>query len=153
MHLHYVHHFNRRSIASNAKVMIFINKLSLNFMESKTFATSQTTNLKVNFLLETKEDGRAIASILEFPQYRVEAATREQAITMLEELLAQQMRKVEVIPMEIQLLSVEQSERPWMKFAGVFKDDPDFDLVEQHIQEYRQEVDAAESLADSSPEM
>ena len=122
-------------------------------MESKTFATSQTTNLKVNFLLETKEDGRAIASILEFPQYRVEAATREQAITMLEELLAQQMRKVEVIPMEIQLLSVEQSERPWMKFAGVFKDDPDFDLVEQHIQEYRQEVDAAESLADSSPEM
>lgn len=117
-------------------------------MESKTLATSQTTNLKVNFLLETREDGSAIASILELPQYRVEAASREQALTMLEELLTQRMNKVEVIPMEIKLPSAEQSQRPWMKFAGVFKDDPDFDAVQQYIQEYRQELDAAENEAD-----
>ncbi|MEC4817668.1 MAG: hypothetical protein SAK29_31005 [Scytonema sp. PMC 1069.18] len=122
-------------------------------MESKSLATSQTTNLtnlKVNFWLETREDGSAIASILELPQYRVEAATREQALTMLEELLIQRMNKVEVIPREIKLPSVEQSQRPWMKFAGVFKDDPDFDAVQQYIQEYRQELDTAENEADFS---
>ncbi|MDF5731435.1 MAG: hypothetical protein PUP92_26380 [Rhizonema sp. PD38] len=117
-------------------------------MESKTLGTSQTTNLKVNFLLETKEDGSTSASILELPQYRVEAATREQALIMLKEILTQRMNNVEVIPMEIKLPSAEQSQRPWMQFAGVFKDDPDFDTVQQYIQEYRQELDAAENLAD-----
>ncbi|MDF5721859.1 MAG: hypothetical protein PUP91_15535 [Rhizonema sp. PD37] len=109
--------------------------------------TSQTSNLKVNFLLETKEDGSTSASILELPQYRVEAATREQALIMLEEILTQRMNNVEVIPIEIKLSSAEQTQRPWMQFAGVFKDDPDFDTVQQYIQEYRQELDADENLA------
>jgi hypothetical protein len=135
---------------SNGEAIILIDEWNLNFMDSKTLATSQTTNLKVNFLLETKDDGSVIASILELPQYRVEAATRERALTMLEELLTQCMNKVEIIPREIQLPSAEQSQKPWMKFAGVFKDDPDFDAVQQYIQEYRQELDAAVNEADSS---
>lgn len=119
-------------------------------MELKTLATSQTANLKVNIVLETREDGSAIASILEFPQYHVEAATREQAVATLKQLLTERMNRVEVIPMEIKLPSAEQSQRPWMKFAGVFKDDPDFDAVQQYIQEYRQELDATENAADTS---
>lgn len=118
-------------------------------MKMNTLIESQTANLKVNILLETKEDGSAIASILELPQYHVEAATREQALLILEQLLVQHLEKVEVIPMEIRLPQAEQSQRPWMKFAGVFKDDPDFDAVEQYIQEYRQELDAAEDTVDS----
>jgi predicted RNase H-like HicB family nuclease len=114
---------------------------SANLMEINTLAESQTANLKVNILLETREDGSAIASVLELPQYHVEAATREQALLMLKELLVQRMDKVEVIPMEIQLPQTQQSQKPWMKFAGVFKDDPDFDAVQQYIQEYRQELD------------
>ncbi|MEH1847929.1 MAG: hypothetical protein V7L25_23850 [Nostoc sp.] len=119
-------------------------------MEINSLAESQTANLKVNILLETKEDGSAIASILELPQYHIEAANREQALLMLEQLLVERMQKVEVMPMEIKLPQPEQSQRPWMKFAGVFKDDPDFDAVGQYIQEYRQELDAAEDVADSN---
>ncbi|MHC5754624.1 MAG: hypothetical protein ACYTXF_29115 [Nostoc sp.] len=37
-----------------------------------------------------------------------------------------------------------------MKFAGVFKDDSDFDVVQQYIQEYRQELDTTENAVDSS---
>ena len=44
---------------------------SPNFMEINILAESQTANLKVNILLETREDGSANASILELPQYRV----------------------------------------------------------------------------------
>ncbi|MUH01791.1 hypothetical protein F7734_59895 [Scytonema sp. UIC 10036] len=121
-------------------------------MESSTLVTSQTTNLKVNIVLETREDGSAIASILELPQYRVEAANREQALAILKEIVAQHKNKIEVIPMEIQLPQAEQSKRPWMKFAGVFKDDSDFDTVQQYIQEYRQELDAALNIEDSDLE-
>jgi hypothetical protein len=39
-----------------------------------------------------------------------------------------------------------------MKFAGVFKDDPDFDTVQQYIQEYRQELDTALNVEDSDLE-
>ncbi|PHM09090.1 HicB family protein [Nostoc sp. 'Peltigera malacea cyanobiont' DB3992] len=118
-------------------------------MEINTLTESQTANLKVNILVETREDGRVIASILEFPQYRVEVATREQALLLLNQLLVQHMEKVEVIPMEIKLPQTEQSQKPWMKFAGVFKNDPDFDIVQQYIEEYRQELDATENAADS----
>ncbi|MEH2126681.1 hypothetical protein [Nostoc sp.] len=118
-------------------------------MEINTLTESQTTSLKVNILVETREDGRVIASILELPQYRVEVATREQALLLLNQLLVQDMEKVEVIPMEIKLPQTEQSQKPWMKFAGVFKNDPDFDIVQQYIQEYRQELDATENAADS----
>jgi hypothetical protein len=75
---------------------------------------------------------------LELPQYRVEVATREQALLILNQVLVEHLDKVEVIPMEIKLPQTDQSQRPWMKFAGVFKDDPDFDAVQQYIQEYRQ---------------
>ncbi len=119
-------------------------------MEINTLAESQTANLKVNILLETREDGSAIASILELPQYRVEAATREQALLKLNQLLVQHLEKIEVIPMEIELPQTKQSQKPWMKFAGVFKDDPDFDVVQQYIQEYRQELDTTENAVDSS---
>ncbi|MFN6558610.1 MAG: hypothetical protein RMY28_002235 [Nostoc sp. ChiSLP01] len=116
-------------------------------MEINPILESHAANLKVNILLETKEDGSAIASILELPQYHVEAATREQALSILEQLLIQRMDKVEIIPMEIKVPQPEQSQRPWMKFAGVFKDDPDFEVVQQYIQEYRQELDATEDVA------
>lgn len=113
-------------------------------------STLAESHLKVNILLETREDGSAIASILELPQYRVEAATREQALLKLNQLLVQHLEKIEVIPMEIELPQTKQSQKPWMKFAGVFKDDPDFDVVQQYIEEYRQELDTTENAVDSS---
>ncbi|WP_069069171.1 hypothetical protein [Nostoc sp. KVJ20] len=113
-------------------------------------STTAESHLKVNILLETREDGSAIASILELPQYRVEAANREQALLKLNQLLVQHLEKIEVIPMEIELPQTKQSQKPWMKFAGVFKDDPDFDIVQQYIEEYRQELDTTENAVDSS---
>jgi hypothetical protein len=66
-------------------------------MESN-IATSQTANLKVNIVLETKEDGSAIASILEFPQYRVEAGTREQALCVNGILVTRNVRDFSQVP-------------------------------------------------------
>ncbi|MEH2086093.1 hypothetical protein [Nostoc sp.] len=75
-------------------------------MKISTSAESQTTNLKVNILLETREDGSMIASILELPQYHVEAATREQALLKLNQLLVQHLEKIEVIPYVVILIEL-----------------------------------------------
>lgn len=45
----------------------------------------------------------------------------------------------------INLLDAEKApdfEHPWMKFAGVFKDDPTFEQVHAYIEQYRYELDA-----------
>jgi hypothetical protein len=45
----------------------------------------------------------------------------------------------------INLLDAEKapdSKHPWMKFAGIFKDDPTFDEVQAYIEQYRRELDA-----------
>jgi len=34
-----------------------------------------------------------------------------------------------------------EKENPWLKFAGIFKDDPDFERVMWHIEENRKEWD------------
>lgn len=111
---------------------------------SNAFAMPQTANLKVNILLESKQDGEVIASVLELPSYRVEAATREQALRNLQQLLATHLKDTEIIPVEIEVSKAETSENPWTKFAGVFKDDPDFTEIAEAIQAERQSTDDSE---------
>lgn len=103
----------------------------------------QTANLKVNILLENKNNG-VIASALEFPSYRVEAATREQALKTLQQLLATHLKDAEIIPVEIEVSKAETSENPWIKFAGVFRDDPDFAEIVEAIRAERQSTDDSE---------
>jgi predicted RNase H-like HicB family nuclease len=102
------------------------------------------TNLKVNILLQEKEGGGAIASLLEMPSCRVEAATREQAIAELQALMSQRLEKSEIIPVEITVFHAEPSENPWVKFSGVFKDDPDFALIADAIRAERFSDDETE---------
>jgi hypothetical protein len=94
------------------------------------------TNLKVNIVLQEKEGGGTIASFLEIPAYRVEAATREQAIDALKQLMSQQLEKSETIPLEIPVPN-NSSENPWIKFSGIFKDDPDFAQIAEEIRTER----------------
>ena len=93
---------------------------------------------KLNILLET-HSGKTIASVLEIPRYQVEAETRAEAIVALKNLLTAQLSQVEVIPLEFDSDQLNSLENPWLKFAGVFKDDPDFAEI---VAELRQEREA-----------
>ena len=50
----------------------------------------------------------------------------------------QDLRNTEIVSLEIE---IPQSEHPWMKFAGMFKDDPNFEDVLADIKSYRREID------------
>jgi predicted RNase H-like HicB family nuclease len=107
-----------------------LNLSSLNFPETPT----------LHILLEHNDQGNAIATVLELPNCQAEAPTREQALEALKQRIETRLEKAEILSVEIQPTSIP--ENPWMKFAGIFKDDPQFDEFQQCIQDYRQEIDA-----------
>ena len=47
--------------------------------------------------------------------------------------------KAEIVPMEI---GTTDSTHPWLRLAGKYKDDPQFDQVLANIEAYRRELDA-----------
>jgi hypothetical protein len=108
-----------------------------------TVPSSETIIPNLHILLEHNSQGNAmIATVLELPNCHAEAPTREQALEELKKQVVARLEKAEILSLELQTLPVQQSENPWMKFAGVFKDDPHFDEVQQSIQDYRREADA-----------
>ena len=74
------------------------------------------------------------------PDCQVFAKTKEEAINILHELMKNRLQNVEIVIQEIE--KPITSEHPWMKFAGKYKDDPQFDDMLADIEAYRRELDA-----------
>lgn len=96
------------------------------------------SKLNYSVLVEAKEGGYQ-ATVWGLPEYQVFAQTREEALNNLHELVNTRLKNIEIVTQEI---AAPKTEHPWMKFAGMFKDDPMFDEVLAHIEEYRRELDA-----------
>lgn len=100
-------------------------------------SSHSSENLKLHLVLEETQDGRSLASVLEFPDCRVEAQTNEQAIAQLQTMVMHRLANVRILPLEISV-SAAETENPWMKYAGVFKDDPYFAKIMEAMQAERQ---------------
>jgi broad specificity phosphatase PhoE len=73
------------------------------------------------------------AWIAEWPDCRVTAAGREDAIEAVKQSLATKLEAVEIVSLRmpfaqqtIELATEESPEHPAMKFVGILKDDPNF---------------------------
>ncbi|MDZ8052832.1 MAG: type II toxin-antitoxin system HicB family antitoxin [Aulosira sp. ZfuVER01] len=99
---------------------------------------NDSSKLNYSVLVEAKESGYQ-ATVWGLPDCQVFAQTREDALNNLHELVKNRFKNVEIIVQEIE---APETEHPWMKFSGMFKDDPMFDEVLAHIDEYRRELDA-----------
>ncbi|BAY13702.1 type II toxin-antitoxin system HicB family antitoxin [Calothrix sp. NIES-2098] len=99
---------------------------------------NDSSKLNYSVLVEAKEGGYQ-ATVWGLPDCQVFAPTREEALYNLHELVNNRLQNVEIIVQEIE---APKTEHPWMKFAGMFKDDPMFDEVLAYIDEYRRELDA-----------
>ena len=98
-----------------------------------------SNKLTYSVLLEPLEKGGFLATVLGWPQCQVVGENREEAIARLRELVAARLEKAEVVSMEVER---PQKEHPWMKFAGMFKDDPYFDEMMADIEAFRRDRDA-----------
>lgn len=97
--------------------------------------------LTMNLVLETLPSGNIAASILEFPHHRVESHSREDAIAQIRANATALLDRIEILPLE---LDSSQSESPWLKYAGMFKDDSDFAEIAAAIRAERESDDESE---------
>jgi len=99
--------------------------------------TSPTTvpNLTYDVLIENQQDSGVSATVLGLPDIKSFGATKEEALDKLIQLL--QERKPEIVTLEIEL---PQTEHPWMKFAGMHKDNPLFAEVLENIEAERSKM-------------
>ncbi|MFB2876461.1 hypothetical protein [Floridanema aerugineum] len=88
---------------------------------------SQVRNkLNYSVIIEEIKVGLYSATVWGLPDCKATGATREEAIKNARQLLIARLEKAEIVSLEVEL---PKPEHPWMKFAGMFKDDPDFDEV------------------------
>ncbi|MFB2982190.1 hypothetical protein [Microseira sp. BLCC-F43] len=118
--------------------------MNLDLSQSDSF-----TNLKVTLLLEALTSGQVAASVLEFPDCRVKAETREAAIMLriaianaqIQATFLERLKNMEAISWNV---PIQTSEPSWIKFAGVFKDDADFAAIMDSIRAERTSDDDSE---------
>lgn len=112
------------------------------------------SRLRVTLQLEAQASGKIAASVVEFPDCRVEAATREAAIAGIQAAFLERIARIETISWDVPLPSDQLQEKlnvfdlrsgnPWIKFAGMFQDDPDFAEIAAAIRAERNIEDDTE---------
>lgn len=103
--------------------------------------TKPSTNMKVTLLVETIQPGKVTASVLEFPDSRIEAETRESAISQLQANFTERLKRLEAISWDI---PVNASNSTGMEFVGIFQDDPDFQAISRDLFAERASEDDSE---------
>jgi predicted RNase H-like HicB family nuclease len=102
-------------------------------------------------LLEVQPDGTHQASVLGWADCRAIAATAEEAVATLQKMLSDRIADAQIVQVEVprpESQVIPEPANPWIKFSGVFKDDPMFDEVLNDIEQYRQELDALAAQED-----
>ncbi|MEH2389851.1 MAG: hypothetical protein V7K14_29645 [Nostoc sp.] len=104
-------------------------------------STSPITAPKLTYdvLIENQPDGTVKAILLGLPDCQGLGNTETEAIEKLSESLQTRLKTAKIVTLEIEAPKVEN---PWLKIAGMFKDDPQFDEMLEYIEEYRRELDA-----------
>lgn len=98
--------------------------------------THPNATLKLTLILEPLASGGVAASVMEFPHCRVEAENRATAIAQIKHDMAVLLEKLEFLPLEIAQVATS-SDSPWIKYAGIFQDDPDFAAIAAAIRAER----------------
>lgn len=106
--------------------------------DSNTIIPPLLTKHSYEVLIEYQPDGEVSATVLGWQDCQVQGATKEEALNKLRQLLTSRLQNKEIVSLDIE---IPQSQHPWLKFAGMFKDDPDFEDVLADIEAYRREVD------------
>ena len=98
--------------------------------------SSIQSSASLHILLEPQTDGQIRASVPALLDCAVSRATREEAISAIQQLLSERLSTLEVLAVDLN--PSQEPEKPWMKFAGVFKDDPDFAAIVKALREERE---------------
>ena len=98
----------------------------------------------MNFvLLEHKPDCCYTATLLGWPDCTAQGSTEEEALARLRQVLRERLSQAKIVRFEVE---VPQAEHPVVRLAGVFKDDPFFDELQEEMAAYRRELAAQDDV-------
>ncbi len=86
-----------------------------------------------------KKDNKYIARVRDWPELMIEENTREAAISQIKEQLVEYLSH----PPEVVHIDLETTAEtnPWLKFAGMWADDPAWEDFLAEVETYRRQVD------------
>jgi len=94
--------------------------------------------MTLNVLVQSVPEKGYVASLFGLPDLVVEGQTKEEALEKIKIELDRRFAKSEIVSLQYEPAN---GEHPWMKFAGMWKDDPTFDDFLAEIKAYREELD------------
>jgi hypothetical protein len=103
--------------------------------------------IPVTLMLEPQASGRFVASAVEFPAFRIEAATEAEAIGQLQQSLSEHVAHTKVMPWVIPVQPIDDAvvtKPAWTKFVGIFEDDADFAAIVDAMRAERESNDESE---------
>lgn len=99
----------------------------------------QNGSLKYDVLLEQVNNNGYSAQLLAWPDYTVQASTREEALKQIRTIILERLAKAEIVTLEIQ---PEETTHSWLPFAGMWADNPDMEEFREEMERNRSEIDA-----------
>jgi predicted RNase H-like HicB family nuclease len=102
--------------------------------------------MQYTILIQNPTASHFTASVVEFPACVAEGKTREEALAAVRSALETQLAQSEIVTLDLSKAnSVTAGEiipnHPWMKFAGMWADDPDLDEFMAAMKQLREEED------------
>ncbi|WP_414572628.1 type II toxin-antitoxin system HicB family antitoxin [Nostoc sp. CCY 9925] len=110
----------------------------INFSPS-TNSDTNTSKLSYSVLVKNEQDGRFSAVVLGLSDCKSSGKTENEALENLQQLLRKRLKNSKIVTLEI---DSPQTDNPWMKVAGMYKDNPLFDEVLAEIEAEHRQVDA-----------
>lgn len=92
-----------------------------------------------HIIIKNESDTTVSAALLGWPECKAFGETRSQALQNLHDLVNSQLAEAEIVSVK---LTNSRSNNPWVRLAGKYENDPQYDEVLAHIEEYRRELDA-----------
>ncbi|MBD0314512.1 MAG: hypothetical protein ICV86_17200 [Microcoleus sp. T3-bin5] len=92
-----------------------------------------------HIIIKNESDSTVSAALLGWPECKAFGETRSQALQNLHDLVNAQLAEAEIVSVK---LTNSRSNNPWVRLAGKYENDPYYDEVLAHIEEYRRELDA-----------
>ncbi|MBW4509964.1 MAG: type II toxin-antitoxin system HicB family antitoxin [Scytonematopsis contorta HA4267-MV1] len=99
---------------------------------------TDVSKLSYNVLIEKEQDGTFSAVMLGLSDCKSSGKTENEAVEKLQKLLHERLTNSKIVTLEIEAV---QAENPWMKVAGMYKDNPLFDEVLAEIEAERNKLD------------
>ena len=91
-------------------------------------------------LVTKQHDSRYTARALVLPDVVASGTTEAEAVDHLRDTLADLQTRSHVVDVDLPMPDLAQG-NPWLRFARMWADDPDWDLFQDAIAEYRREID------------